>query len=476
MKAFMDEEFLLTTPTAGRLFHDYAEPLPLIDYHCHISPEEIYRNRQFKTLDEVWLGGQNPDGSYAGDHYKWRMMRSQGIEEAYITGNKPGKERIRKFAEALDMAAGNPMVHWTNLELRRYFGITEPLTSDNAEKIYDACNEKLKTEDLRVRGIIRNSNVAFIGTTDDPTDDLGWHRRIRKEGEVTAKVCPSFRPDNAVNIHKPGFTGYLEKLAACTQRTGIETVKEVVSALSERLLFFKQEGCRAADHGLDYVPFRPASEEETDRILGKALKGEAVTAEEAEKYQTFLLLAMGKIYAREGIVMQIHYNCLRNPNARIFREIGPDAGCDTVRQNRCGPAIAGLLSALDLEGLCPRTILYSLNPADNEMLDAMTGSFQTAGIPGKIQHGAAWWFNDTKSGMEAQLRSLANLGLLGNFVGMLTDSRSFLSYTRHEYFRRIFCSFLGQLVENGEYPDNERILKKIVEGVCYKNAKDYFGI
>ena len=477
MRAFMDKDFLLETETAIRLFHDYAEHMPLVDYHCHISPQEIYENRRFNNLTEVWLGGKNPDGSYFGDHYKWRVMRSNGVPEDYITGDKPAYERYLKFVDALQMAIGNPMYHWCNLELRQFFGFDKPLTPETAEEAWNFCNNKLQNDPaLTVRGIIAKANVAMVGTTDDPIDSLEWHKKIAEDHTITVKVCPSFRPDKAINISKPGFAEYIGKLAASVGKERLESAQEVMDALVERLEFFVGLGCRASDHGLDYVPFRPASAEETDAVFRKAMAGESISVEETEKYQTAILLCLGKAYHRLGIAMQIHYSCLRNMNTRMYRRLGPDTGFDMIAQNTCGGDIAAFLSALDESGECPKTILYSLNPADNEQLGTLIGCFQSDEVPGKIQHGSAWWFNDTKSGMETQMKSLANLGLLGNFVGMLTDSRSFLSYARHDYFRRIFCNLVGNWVENGEYPDNDAALKRIVEGVSYKNAARYFNL
>ena len=475
-KRFMGKNFLLETDTAKHLFHDYAQPLPLVDYHCHIPPKDVYEDVRFDNLAEVWLGGRGSDGTLFGDHYKWRLMRSNGVAEEYITGNADGKERIQKFAEALEMAPGNPMVHWSNLELQRFFDIHEPLTAENAGWIYDICTEKLRTDpDMTVRGLIRKSNVAFIGTTDDPTDTLEWHKKIADDPAIEFQVCPSFRPDKAIDIRKPGFKAYIEKLKQVTGRE-ITCAKCVCNALTERLEYFASLGCRASDHGLDYVPYREGTMEQASAAFQKAMAGEALTVEEAEVYQTAILLHLGREYHRLGIAMQLHYSCRRNNNERQFRALGVDTGFDMIAQNSCGGNIAALLSALDLTGECPKTILYSLNPADNEQLDSLLGCFQTDEIPGKIQHGSGWWFNDTRSGMEAQLTSLANLSLLGNFIGMLTDSRSFLSYPRHEYFRRIFCNLLGSWVENGEYPNNEAALKKIVEGVCYLNAARYFRL
>ncbi len=477
MKAFMDKDFLLETETARHLFHDYSDPMPLIDYHCHISPKEIYEDRRFDNIAQVWLGGENPDGTYFGDHYKWRVMRSNGTPEDYITGRKPDYERFLKFVEALEMAIGNPMYHWSNAELHKFFGVTEALTVDNAKEIWDKCNDMLQNDpNMTVRGLIRQSNVAFIGTTDDPVDSLEWHEKIAADPTIDVKVCPSFRPDKAININKEGFVEYMGQLAASVGKEELASAQDVIDALIERLEFFAKVGCRASDHGLDYIPFRPASAQEADEVYKKVMKGLAISTEEAEIYQTAVLLALAKAYHRLDIAMQIHYSCYRNANERIFRKMGPDTGVDMIAQNTCGEDIARLLSALDMTNECPKTIIYSLNPADNEQIGTMIGCFQSDEVPGKIQHGSAWWFNDTKSGMEEQMKSLANLGLLGNFVGMLTDSRSFLSYARHDYFRRIMCNLIGNWVENGEYPNHEASLKKIVEGISYNNAARYFGL
>ena len=477
MKAFMDKDFILETETARHLYHDYAAKLPLVDYHCHLNPREIYEDRRFENLAQVWLGGVQPDGSYAGDHYKWRIMRSNGVPEEYITGTKPDYERFLRLVDALEMAIGNPMYHWCNMELQQFFGVTEPLTAESAERIWNHCNKLLKEDpDMSARGLIRKANVAMIGTTDDPIDDLQWHEKIAADPTFSTPVLPSFRPDKAINIHKDGFHAYLAKLAKSVDKESLATVEEICDALVERLEFFHAHGCRASDHGIDYVPFCKCTMAEANAIYQKALRHEALTTQEIDAYQTTLLLHLAKAYHRLGIVMQLHYSCLRNNNARIFKLEGPDTGVDSIAQNTCGGNIAQLMSELDEAGQLPKTILYSLNPADNAQLGTLIGCFQDSTIPGKIQHGSAWWFNDNKTGMEEQMITLANLGLLGNFIGMLTDSRSFLSYPRHDYFRRILCNLVGNWVENGEYPNIDSSLKKIVEGVSYRNAARYFGL
>ena len=477
MKEFMNKDFILDTPTAQHLYHDYAAKMPLADYHCHLNPQEIYEDRRFNNLAEVWLGGQNPDGSFAGDHYKWRVMRSNGVTENFVTGMVDPFEKFLKFVEALEMAIGNPMYHWCHLELRQFFGVTEPLTTESAKRIWDHCNDLLQNDpDMSARGLIRKANVAFIGTTDDPIDSLEWHEKIAADPTIEVVVGPSYRPDKAVNIHKAGWHEYMAALAASVGKERLTTMQDVLDALVERLEYFHARGCKASDHGLDYVPFVDYTVEQADAVYQKALKGEKLTVEEIEGFQTVILLTLGKAYHRMDIAMQLHYSCLRNNNQRIFKLQGGDTGVDAIAQNTCGGNISQLLSALDEAGTCPKTILYSLNPADNAQLGTLIGCFQGPEVPGKIQHGSAWWFNDHKVGMEEQMKSLASLGLLGNFIGMLTDSRSFLSYARHDYFRRIMCNLVGNWVENGEYPNNEASLKKIVEGISFNNAKRYFGL
>ena len=477
MNKFMDSDFLLDTESAKHLFHDFSENQPLVDYHCHLNPQEIYEDRRFNNIGEVWLGGRNPDGSYFGDHYKWRIMRSNGVSEENVTGTEHPFERFEKFAEALELCIGNPMYHWCNLELRKYFGVTKPLCKATAKEIWDQCNEKLQNDpDCSVRGLIRQSNVAYIGTTDDPVDSLEWHEKIAADETFTTIVRPSFRPDKAININKAGWREYIDKLAKVVGKETFASAQEVLDAIVDRIRFFKDHGCVASDHGIDYVMFHPAPMEEVEAVFQKAMAGEELTLEEAEKFQTAMLLTLGRAYHKYDIVMEIHYSCLRNVNERMFAKEGPDTGFDMIAQNTCGGNIAALLSELEKTGELPKTVLFSLNPADNEQIGTILGCFQSDEVPGKIQHGPAWWFNDTKSGMEEQMKSLANLGILGNFIGMLTDSRSFLSYTRHDYFRRIMCNMIGKWVENGEYPNDDAALKRIVEGISYTNAKRYFGL
>ncbi|MCR5250307.1 MAG: glucuronate isomerase [Lachnospiraceae bacterium] len=476
MKTFMDKDFMLQNQTAKHLFHGYAESLPIIDYHCHISPQEICEDRRYENIAQIWLGGRNPDGSCYGDHYKWRLMRSNGVPESAVTGDAEPFEKFLAFAGTLEAAIGNPMYHWSHLELQKYFGIEEPLTRESAKRIWEQTSEMLKNdESLSARGIIRRSNVKFVGTTDDPTDSLEWHEKLAKE-DTGFMVRPSFRPDKAVNITKDGFADYIKKLARSVGKESLDTAVEVCDALCKRLDHFAAHGCKASDHGLDYVMFRKGTAEEADAAFRKAMRGEALDKREAEIYQTFVLLRLAREYHARGIVMEIHFSCSRNVNSRMFKAIGPDTGYDMIAKSNCFNELAAFFSELDESGELPRTIVFSLDQNDLNQIATCLGAFQSEEIPGKMQLGAAWWFLDSRDGMEAQMRALGNLGLLGNFVGMLTDSRSLLSYTRHDYFRRIACNLIGRWVEDGEYPNDEKSLKRIVEGISYYNAVRYFGI
>ena len=465
MQEFMSKDFLLRTETAKRLFHDFAEKMPIIDYHCHINPKEIAEDRQFKTITEVWLGG---------DHYKWRQMRSNGIDEYYITGGASDREKFRAWAKTLQKAIGNPLYHWSHLELQRYFDIYEPLTEKNADEIFDKCNEKLARPDMTVRNIIRRSGVDTICTTDDPVDTLEWHEKIKADTSFEVKVLPAWRPDKAMNIEKPSFTDYINKLSDVSgiKITGFKSLKE---AIVKRMAYFDERGCKVSDHGINFVTFRPATDSEIEEILSKRLSGKDVSYDEELKFKTAFMLFIGKEYHRLGWVMQLHYGCKRDNNIFRFNLLGPDTGYDCINNYAPASELADFLNALNSTDDLPKTILYSLNPNDNALIDTVIGCFQDSTAVGKIQHGSAWWFNDHKTGMTEQMTSLANLGLLSNFVGMLTDSRSFLSYTRHEYFRRILCDLLGTWVENGEYPADFNTLGKIVEDISYNNCKNYFN-
>ncbi|MBQ7364199.1 MAG: glucuronate isomerase [Clostridia bacterium] len=466
MATFLSDDFLLNTETARRLYHSYAAKMPIIDYHCHVSPKEIYENKQFRNITEIWLGG---------DHYKWRLMRSHGIDERYITGDADDYEKFEKFAEALPYAIGNPMYTWCHLELKRYFGFEGVLSPKTCRTVWELCEKKLTSGKFGARDIIRMSGVTFIGTTDDPIDDLGYHKRIREDQSFSVTVAPSFRPDKALNIDKAGFGDYLRLLGE-TVGFAIVTVSDIKRALSLRMRYFADNGCRASDHGLDRMVYLDPETFDLDAILQKALLGTAVSEAEAEAFKTELLLYCAKEYASLGWVMQLHYNCMRNPNSTMMAKLGPDTGFDCIGPNASAYKVAKLLDRLYREDCLPKTVLYSLDASDNAFLDTVIGAFQGAGVRGKLQHGSAWWFNDNKQGMKEQMISLANLSILGNFVGMLTDSRSFLSYTRHEYFRRILCALIGEWVENGEYPNDEAMLFELVAGISYENAKRYFGL
>jgi len=466
MKKFMGKNFLLKTETARKLYHEHAEKMPIIDYHCHINPQEIAENRLFKNITEAWLGG---------DHYKWRLIRSNGVEEKYITGKEStDREKFQKFAEALPRAIGNPLYHWTHLELQRYFDCDIPLNAKSADEIWTICNKKIQQPDMAVQEIIKRSNVKVICTTDDPADDLCWHKKIKEDGKCTAKVLPAMRPDAAMRIEKPAFSAYMERLGQVVNKK-ITTIADIRSAIEKRIDFFAEMGCKASDHALEYVFCREADDKTIDAILVKALAGQSLTREEIESYKTALLLFLGKEYAKRGWVMQIHYSALRDNNSNEFNQQGPDTGFDCIASYSCGEGLVAFLDALNKNGNLPKMVIYSLNPNDNAMIGSIIGSFQGPEIPGKVQQGAAWWFNDTKHGMIEQLRNVGDLSILGNALGMLTDSRSFLSYTRHEYYRRILCNFIGNLVEDGEYPADMEFLGQLVEDISYNNAARYFN-
>ncbi len=466
MSSFLSSDFLLTTEAAKSLYFNHAATQPIIDYHCHISPREIWENKQFSDLYEVWL---------SGDHYKWRLMRQNGIDEFYITGDASPYEKFKKFAETLPLAIGNPMYHWCHLELKTYFGYNGVLSPETADEVWELAKKKLSEDGLRVRGLIKQSNVAFIGTTDDPVDSLEYHALLAADPTFDTVVAPTFRPDNALAIDKPGWVSYLFRLSEVSGQA-IGDMKSLKAALRDRMQHFAAHGCRAADHGFDRTVYAEADEATLDATLQKALAGKPLTREETEAFQADLLVFCAAEYVRLGWVMQIHYNCLRNPNSTAFKALGPNTGFDCIGPNDGTSALASLLDRLTREKSLPRTVLYSLDGNDNAFLDCLIGAFQDSEIPGKLQHGSAWWFNDHKAGMREQLISLANLGLLGNFIGMLTDSRSFLSYTRHEYFRRILCGLIGEWVEGGEYPNDPKTLGALVEKICYGNAKRYFGL
>ena len=437
--------------------------MPILDYHCHIDPKEIYEDRKFDNITQVWLGG---------DHYKWRQMRSNGVEEKYITGDASDREKFQKWAETLEMAIGNPLYHWSHLELKRYFGYDGFLSGDTAEEVWNLCNEKLQAG-MSARKLIEMSNVTLVCTTDDPADTLEWPKKVAADPTFTVQVLPAWRPDKAMNLEKPDYTAYLEKLGEAASME-IKTFADLVEALKKRMDYFASVGCTVSDHGLEYVMYAPVSEETVEQIFAKRLTGEKITKDEEHQFKTAFMVAMGKEYQKKNGVMQLHFGVKRDNNQKIFRELGADAGIDCISNYNPADQMADYLNALADTDELPKTILYSLNPIDNAAIGTIIGCFQDSSCIGKIQQGSGWWFNDNKTGMIEQMTSLANLGLLGNFIGMLTDSRSFLSYTRHEYFRRIMCNPIGGWVENGEYPADYKTLEKIVKGISYNNAVRYF--
>ena len=462
MKNFLDRDFLLETETAKRLYHDFAEDLPIIDYHCHIDPGEIARDKKYENITQVWL---------YGDHYKWRAMRDCGVTERYITGDASDYEKFEKWAETLPLLIGNPLYHWTHLELKKYFGFGGTLDKSNAELVWDRCNDRLR--DMSVRDIILSSNVEIICTTDDPTDSLDHHKRIAEDESFSVKVLPAFRPDKAIHIEKDGYGEYLLSLGDVSG-VAIDSAEAIKKALAARIAFFDGYGCKVSDHAFDYMVCNTASDEEVEDIFQKRAEGGTLTVDEIEKFKTAMILFLAREYAARNWIMQIHYGAIRNANTNMSGILGPDTGYDCISTRDSAAGLAALLDELEQTAELPKTIIYSLNPNDDAMILSAIGCFSGEGIRGKMQHGSAWWFSDTKNGMIRQLENLASISVLGNFIGMLTDSRSFLSYTRHEYFRRILCNLIGNLVEKGEYPDDTKYLRTIVTGICYHNAKDYF--
>ena len=464
MKPFMDENFLLQTDTAKKIF-SHCKDQPIFDYHCHLSAREIYENRQPEDLAELWL---------KGDHYKWRVMRAHGVPEEQVTGSASGCEKFSAYAETLMNLPGNPLYHWSHLELQRYFGIYESLTDESCRRIWEEANARIQNEDFSPRSLIGRSNVYGLCTTESPDADLSWHRKLKDEG-YPVLVLPAFRPDPELELFRPTWRLSVEALGR-SAGVKIDCFAALKEALSRQMDRFALHGCIASDHGFEKFPWRRASAEAVEAIVQKGLAGESLTRPEIESYQTELLLWLGRQYAARGWAMEIHINCLRSRNTRGVKAIGEASGFDTVADYPVAEDLTAFLDCLEQEGALPKTVLFSLNPRDNMAISAMAGNYPEAGVPGKIQMGTAWWFQDHRDGMEAQMRSLADEGVLGDFIGMLTDSRSFLSYPRHEYFRRIFCNLLGQWVENGEFPDDDRMLFRLADNVCFLNAKHYFGV
>ncbi|MBE5782904.1 MAG: glucuronate isomerase [Clostridiales bacterium] len=466
MQPFMDENFLLKTETARKLYHEAAKKMPIIDYHCHLSPKEIAENVQFRDITHLMLGG---------DHYKWRAMLSYGIPEELIRGDGDPKEKFTAYADTVAHAIGNPLYHWTHLELQRVFGIFTPLNKETAGEIYEKASAMLQQEDFRAQKLIDKFNVDYLCTTDDPADDLSYHKTIAAQGTLKAKVLPTFRPDKAVNVDKAGFADYIQNLSRAAGME-IKSTADVLTALERRVEYFHACGCRISDHGMDTVPWGEPSFKQADKAFQAAMNGEEMKQKHIDSYRTVLLAGLGAMYAQRGWTQQYHMGAMRNNNTAMFRRYGPDVGFDSVLDNAVAYNLSRLMDLQETQGQLPKTILYCLNPGANYAIGTMLGNFQQSGIKGKIQMGSGWWFVDQKDGMEEQMRTLGNLGVLGTFVGMLTDSRSFISYPRHEYFRRIMCNLIGQWVEDGEYPNDEAFLKKLVEDISYNNAKNYFGI
>jgi len=464
MKAFLDENFLLETKTAERLYHEYAAELPIIDYHCHLPPDEIASNKNFENLTQIWL---------YGDHYKWRAMRANGVGEEYITGKKTDLEKFEKWAATVPYTLRNPLYHWTHLELQRYFGIKELLSPDTARKIYDECSEKLRSPEYAVRNLIKNKNVEVVCTTDDPLDSLEFHKKI-KVANYEVKILPAFRPDKALaGANLISLNEYISKLEVL-DKSAITDFDGYLSALKKRHDYFAENGCSLSDHGLEQLYAEEYTEHELNQIFIKIRAGEEIIGAESSKFNSALLYNFALWDHEKGWVQQFHLGALRNNNSRLTRQAGADVGVDSIGDFSQGQALSRFLDKLNSGDKLAKTILYNLNPADNEMIAAMTGNFNDGITAGKMQFGSAWWFLDQKDGMTKQINALSNLGLVSKMVGMLTDSRSFLSYPRHEYFRRILCNLFGNDIENGELPNDLKWTGKIVKDICYYNAKTYF--
>lgn len=461
---FIHEDFLLGTRTARRLYRQYAESEPILDYHCHLPPRDIAENRKFRNLFEVWL---------EGDHYKWRAMRSNGVDERFCTGDAEPFEKFRAWAATVPHTLRNPLYHWTHLELRRYFDIDELLDESSATRIWKHANERLASPDLTAQGILRKFRVNYVCTTDDPVDDLKYHRLLASTG-IATRVLPAFRPDKALAVNLPeSFNRWVDALGRASNKD-IDSLSDFLDALKARHDYFHSMGGRLSDHGMNQCHADFCTPKVAAAIFAKVRRGAAASPEEHGRFAGFMMLFFGRLDAEKGWVKQLHLGAMRNTNTRRMKQLGPDTGFDSIGDFPQAAALASYLDRLDQENALPRTIIYNLNPADNYVFGTMLGNFQGGGIPGKIQLGSGWWFLDQKEGIEWQLNSLANLGLLSRFVGMITDSRSFMSYPRHEYFRRVLCNLVGRDVENGELPDDESILGKMIQNICYHNAQQYF--
>ena len=461
-RTYLDDNFLLLSDTAETLFHKYAADQPIIDYHTHLPPEEVANDKRWDNITDLWLGH---------DHYKWRAMRANGIPESHITGDASPREKFQAYAETISRALRNPLYDWTHLELRRCFGIETLLSPDTAEEIWNSANERLGEADFSARGLLRRFRVDAIGTTDDPGDNLS-HHEVANASDCSTKIYPTFRPDKAFFVDRPEiFKAWLDHLGG-----NIATFGDLLGVLHNRFYFFHEKGCRLTDHGMRYALANPCSEEEANRILGNTLVGTAASATDTDAFGALIMFHVGQWAAEKDWTMQLHLGPRRNPNTRLFYQIGPDSGFDTIGDWPQGESLILFLDSLNRINKLPKTIVYNLNPRDNAVLACACGSFQEAPYQGKIQFGSGWWFNDTLQGMESQINTLSAIGLLSNFVGMLTDSRSFLSFPRHEYFRRLLCNIIGQDVEDGKLPNDERLLGGMVSDICYHNAQAYFGL
>ncbi|MCH4147407.1 MAG: glucuronate isomerase [Prevotella sp.] len=463
MKQFMDKDFLLETDTAKHLYHNHAAKMPIIDYHCHLDPRMVAEDHQFKNITELWLGG---------DHYKWRAERTNGVEERFITGEASDWEKFEKWAETVPYTFRNPLYHWTHLELRTAFGIEKLLSPKTAREIYEECNEKLKLPEFSARGLMRKYHVECVCTTDDPIDSLQWHK-LTRESDFEIKMLPAWRPDKAMNIEKKGFNDYIHKLGEAAD-IEIITFKDMIEALKARHQYFTENGCKLSDHGIDQFYDDAYTDSQIETIFSKAMRGMQLSDLEIRQYKNCFLTLNAEMDAEADWTQQYHYGPLRDNNTMMYDKIGPDTGFDSIGECNTARAMSHFLNRLNSEGKLARTIIYTLNPCANEMVASMIGNFQDGSVPGKMQFGAGWWFNDQLDGMTRQLNALSNLGLLSRFVGMLTDSRSFLSYPRHEYFRRLLCNLLGNDVEKGMLPDDRETLSRMVEDISYNNAHRYF--
>lgn len=466
MSGFITEDFLLTSEPARRLYHEHAEHMPIFDYHCHLNPREIYEDKRFSDIGEAWL---------AGDHYKWRLMRANAVPERFVTGGASYREKFDQYAAIMPRLIGNPIYHWSHLELKRFFGIDELLNSTTADDVWDRANVVLRGESGSARALIRSSNVRALCTTDDPADDLPYHRLLAADTSFDVRVLPTFRPEKALNIADPGYPAYLQKLGAASGLS-IRTIDDVKQALALRADFFAQAGCRLSDHSFGSPDFTVWDESAAEKAVIRALNGETLTGHEISAYQSLMMDFLGELYCGKGFAMQLHLGAQRNLSGRLYRSLGADVGGDAIGDTISAASLAALLDRLASRDKLPKTILYTLNTADNDKLIAAAGCFQDDSAPGKIQFGSAWWFNDHFDGMTAQMKSLASIGVLSRFIGMLTDSRSFLSYPRHEYFRRILCELVGGWIEKGMAPADYDTIGGIIEDICFNNAWSYMGL